>query len=116
MNFIIIFFLLFMGCTKIEPTIKSSCSNNGNIHFMYVDVPCEECVSMIEEIFNLNSNIFDYNMVRSKENHILINYCYNSQKTNIFFIEKSISDIGLLVNQPITSRNINSDNLCCSSE
>ena len=56
MNFILILFLLFIGCSKINPTIKSSCSNSGNIHFMYVNVPCEECVIMIEEILDLMKN------------------------------------------------------------
>ena len=116
MNFKLILFLLFIGCSKINSPIKSSCSNNGNIHFMYVNVPCEECVIMIEEILDLNPNIFDYNMVRNKENHVLVNYCYNYQETDFLFIEKSISDIGLLVNQPIGNQNINSDNLCCSSQ
>ena len=116
MNFILILFLLFIGCSKINPTIKSSCSNSGNIHFMYVNVPCEECVIMIEEILDLNPNIFDYNMVRNKENHILINYCYNSQETDVLFIEKSIADIGLLVNQGLENKLIISNTLCCTSQ
>ena len=56
---------------------------------MYINIPCEECVIIIEETLDLNSNIFDYNMVRNKENHILINYCYNSKNTDVFSIEKS---------------------------
>lgn len=116
MNLKLILFLLFIGCSKINSTIKSSCSNNGNIHFMYVNVPCEECVIMIEEILDLNPNIFDYNMVRNKENHILINYCYNYQETDVLFIEKSIADIGLLVNQSLENKLITSKTLCCPSQ
>ena len=55
-------------------------------------------------------------MVRNQDSHILINYCYNPKETDILFIEKSISDIGLLVNQALGSSNIISDNLCCSSQ
>ena len=83
---------------------------------MYVNVPCEECIIMIEEILDSNPNIFDYNMVRNKENHVLINYCYNSEQTDILFIEKSITDIGLLVNQNLESKLITSDTLCCTSQ
>ena len=50
-------------------------------------------------------------MVRNQDSHILINYCYNPKETDILFIEKSISDIGLLVNQARGSSNIISDNL-----
>ncbi len=112
----LIILLLAMGCTTISSDNKSSCSKNGNIHFMYVNIPCEECVMMIEEILDSNPNIFDYNMVRNKENHILINYCYNSEQTDILFIEKSISDIGLLVNQNLENKLIISDTLCCTSQ
>jgi len=111
-----IFFIFLIGCAKVGFSNKKSCANNGDIHFMYVNVPCEECVIMIEEILDLNSNIFDYNMVRNQDNHILINYCYNSSETDVLFIEKSISDRGLSVNQATGSQNINSDNLCCSSQ
>ncbi len=83
---------------------------------MYVNVPCEECVGMIEEILDLNPNIFDYNMVRNKENHILINYCYNYQETDVLFIEKSVTDIGLLVNQGLENNLITSNTLCCTSQ
>ena len=112
----IIFIILFISCTKVGFPNKKSCANSGEIHFMYVNVPCEECVMAIEEILDLNSNIFDYNMIRNQGSHILINYCYNSKETDILFIEKSISDIGLLVNQAHGSSNIISDNLCCSSQ
>ncbi len=112
----IIFIILFIGCAKVGFSNKKSCANNGDIHFMYVNVPCEECVMAIEEVLDLNSNIFDYNMVRNQDSHILINYCYNSEETDVLFIEKSISDMGLSVNQAAGSQHINSDNLCCSSQ
>ena len=111
-----IFLIFLIGCSKVGFSNKKSCANNGDIHFMYVNVPCEECVMVIEEVLDLNSNIFDYNMVRNQDSHILINYCYNPKETDILFIEKSISDIGLLVNQARGSSNIISDNLCCSSQ
>ena len=112
----IIFIILFISCTKVGFPNKKSCANSGEIHFMYVNVPCEECVVMIEEILDLNSNIFDYNMVRNRENHILINYCYNSQETDVLFIEKSITDIGLLVNQGLENKLIALNTLCCTSQ
>ena len=72
---------------------------------------------IIEELLESNSNIFDYNMVRNKENHILINYCYNSKKTDVFLIEQSITDIGLSVNQgAVNSQQGVSEILCCSSQ
>ena len=83
---------------------------------MYVNVPCEECVVKIEETLDLNLNIFDYNMIRNKETHILINYCYNSEQTDILSIEKSIADIGLLVNQNLENNLITSNTLCCTSQ
>ena len=116
MKFKLIILLLIISCSKISTSNKSSCSSNGNIHFMYVNVPCEECAMMIEETLNSNLNIFDYNMVRNKENHILINYCYNSEQTDILFIEKSITDIGLLVNQNLENNLITSNTLCCTSQ
>ena len=108
----IIFFLL-IGCTKIGPSNTNTCANNGNVDFIYIDVPCEECVIEIETILDSNSNIFDYDMVRNKENHIIIWICYHSKNTDILSIEKSITDIGLSVNQDILNTQTT---LCCGSQ
>ena len=116
MKFKLILFLLIIGCSKISSPKTDSCAKNGDIHFMYVSIPCEECAFAIEETLDSNPNIFDYNMVRNKENHILINYCYNSKKTDVIFIEKSIAEMGLSINQSISGRLDNLNTLCCTSQ
>ena len=103
--------MFLMSCMKFNSSSLESCANDGEIHFIYIDAPCEECIIEIQEFFNSNSNIFDYNMVRHKENHVLINYCYNSKKTDVIFIEKNILDMGLSIN----GVTINSP-LCCTSQ
>ena len=114
LKFIIL--LLLIGCSKINSSNKENCGDHGEFDFMYIYVPCEECVVTIEEILDSNPNIFDYNMVRNKENHIIIYYCYNHKETNVLFIEKSIIDMGLSINQNTGAQKIKSNVLCCTSQ
>ena len=63
------------------------------------------------------SDIFNYDIIRNKENHVLINYCYNYNNTASFIIEKKITDKGFSINEPLNAdqKKLLND-LCCTSQ
>ena len=48
-------FLFLIGCAKMssDSSNKASCANNGNVDFIYINSPCEECVLVVEEILDI---------------------------------------------------------------
>ena len=114
MNFFyLISFILITGCYNITQQ-ASTCKNSGNIDFIYINTPCDECIDMISKIINSNPNIFNSEIIRNKENHILINYCYNYHNTSSFLIEKTITDKGFLINQSLDDiKKQELESLCC---
>ena len=113
-NFILIILLLFIGCAS---NVEASCENSGMVDFMYINVPCDDCIPLIENIFKNNSNIFSYDIMQNRGNHIIINYCYNYKKITPQDIEKIILDNNFPINNSITSKQAQYlQNLCCNSQ
>ncbi len=113
--FIFIIFLLFINCAS-NSNQKSSCQNNGKIDFMYINIPCEKCVDLITEILDKNEYVFTYDIIRNKDSHILINYCYNYKKTTPIKIEEKFSSNNFPINKQITeSQKLNLSKLCCNN-
>ena len=110
---LLIFFLLIINCVS-NNSHKLSCESNGKIDFMYINIPCEECVSIIDNFFGNEENIFSYDMIRNKESHIIINYCYNYRKTSPSKIEKRLTDNNFAINQALTeAQKSKLIELCC---
>ena len=113
--FILIIFLLFINCAS-NSNQKSSCQNNGKIDFLYINIPCEDCINVINDIFANNINIFNYEMIRNKESHIIINYCYNYKKTTPVEIEEKFSSNNFPINKQMTeSQKLNLSEFCCNN-
>ena len=102
-----ILFILIAGCSNLGSK-SPTCENNGTIDFMYINIPCENCIIIVEAIMKSNPDIFDYDIIINQDNHIMINYCYNSNNISQLMIEKSILDYGFLINQPLTDKELNS--------
>ena len=112
-KFILIIFLLLIGYAS-NSTQKQTCQDSGKIDFMYVNIPCDECVNLIESIFTDHPHIFSYDIIRNKETHIIINYCYNYKKTNSQDIEETLIDNNFSINQSMTEIQEKSlQSLCC---
>tara|TARA_Y100001970_G_C14158967_1_gene817354 strand:- start:910 stop:1245 length:336 start_codon:yes stop_codon:yes gene_type:complete len=108
--------LLFLGCSTNTATTKDSpnCQNSGTIDFLYINVPCDDCIHFVEGLIENNGAIFDYNIIANKEQHILINYCYNNSMTSKLLIEEEFRDNGFIANQEMTEKQILFlENLCC---
>ena len=98
-----ILFVLIIGCSNLGSK-SPTCEKNGTIDFMYINIPCESCIMVIEEIMKSNSDIFDYDIIINQDNHIMINYCYNSSNISRLMVEKNILDYGFPINQPLTDK------------
>ena len=109
--------LLFLSCSANTATTKdsSNCQNSGTIDFLYINVPCDDCIHFVEGLIEDNEGIFDYNIIANKDEHILINYCYDNNSTSKLLIEEELRDNGFIANQEATVQQINFlENLCCT--
>ena len=114
-SLVLIIILLLSGCA-LDSKHKSTCQNNGAIDFMYIDIPCEECVDFIEDIFKNNSHIFSYDIETVSEHLLFINYCYNYKKITSQNIENMLTDNNFSINQTITdSQEDKLRELCCKT-
>ena len=112
-KFILIIILLFIGCAP-NNFQESTCLNNGSIDFMYINIPCDECINLIENILKNNPHIFNYDITQNKKNHIIINYCYDYKKISPQNIEKIFTDNSFPINKSMTdAQNKNLQDLCC---
>ena len=109
-------FLFILGCSNLKKTFPT-CENNGTVNFMYINIPCDNCINLIIEILESNSDIFNYDIIRNKDTHILINYCYDYNNTSSFIIEKKMIEKGFSMNETLneTQKKI-LENLCCTSQ
>ena len=107
--------LFFISCSTNPTNLKSqSCQKNGTIDFLYINIPCDSCISLVEQIMKSTDSIFDYNIIGSKDTHILVNYCYNNEKTSKLLIQELFLENGFVINQQMTeSQIINLESLCC---
>tara|TARA_B100001540_G_scaffold317379_1_gene350311 strand:+ start:201 stop:578 length:378 start_codon:yes stop_codon:yes gene_type:complete len=104
-----------ISCSSNNISLQSqSCQNNGTIDFLYIHIPCNSCINLVEEIIESNEGIFDYNIIGNKDTHILINYCYNQNKTSKMLIQEMFLKNGFAINQQMTDMQIDDlESLCC---
>ena len=114
--FLICFFVI--SCSTSNTNLKSqSCQNNGTIDFLYINIPCESCIQFIEELIEDNDGIFDYNIIGNKNEHILINYCYNDNLVSKLDIEEMFRSNGFILDREINKQQLLSlKALCCIEE
>ena len=114
-KFILFFILLFIGCSLDNSLNNLTCENNGKIDFMYVNIPCEKCVDLIAEIMDNNEYVFSYDIIRNKDSHILINYCYNYKKINSKNVEKMMINNNFSINKSMTQEQEKYlQSICCN--
>ena len=94
--------LFLLGCSQISQiSSETTWEKEGIINFMYIKIPCEECINLIEEILSLNENVFSYDITKNNVNEnifVLINYCYNYNATSSTIIEESVVEKGFSIN------------------
>ena len=57
-----IIFLFCIQCGTINQNQLKSCEDDGMINFTYINIPCKECVYFIQDLFNSNKAIFNYDI------------------------------------------------------
>ena len=101
----IIIFLFCIQCGTINQNQLKSCEDDGMINFTYINIPCKECVYFIQDLFNLNKAIFNYDITENNihnQTYILINYCYNHTIISPDIIEQELIDNGFIINEKLT--------------
>lgn len=118
LKFLLLLLLLF-GCSQIaQTTSRTTCQNDGTIDFMYINIPCKECIELIKDTLDANQEIFSYDITENniyEDVFILINYCYNYNTMSSPIIEESITDKGFIISG-VTSeeQKIILKNTCCN--
>ena len=101
----IIIFLFCIQCGTINQNQLKSCEDDGMINFTYINIPCKECIYFIQDIFNSNKAIFNYDITENSihnQTYILINYCYNHTIISPDIIEQELIDNGFIINEKLT--------------
>ena len=98
---ILIIVLLFIGCASNS---ARTCKNHGAIDFIYINVPCEGCIDLVNTIFANNNGIFSYDVTHNKEDNIMVTYCYDYKKINPEEIEKNMVDNNFPVNKKMNAQ------------
>ncbi len=96
--FHLIIFLLIVNCSQNSNNDSNMCQENGDIDFLYLKNTCESCVPFIENMLSENDNIFDYNLIVSANQSILINFCYNRKIITPTDIETLFKENGFNTN------------------
>ncbi len=87
-----------VNCSQNSNNDSNMCHENGDIDFIYLKNPCESCVPFIENMLSANDNIFDYNLIVSANQSILINFCYNQKIITPTDIETLFKENGFNTN------------------
>jgi hypothetical protein len=103
--------LFLWGCFQNFNGSANKCTKLGEIDFIYVQNSCESCIELIEKVLITNKDIFDYNLMASPNQNLLINICYNKKTLDIKDIENSFKDAGFSTNFELKSSDSVPD--CC---
>tara|TARA_A100001015_G_C14576215_1_gene551082 strand:- start:59 stop:421 length:363 start_codon:yes stop_codon:yes gene_type:complete len=90
----IVLSLFLWGCFLNFNDTADKCNKMGEIDFIYIQNSCESCIELIEKMLTVNEHIFDYNIMASPNQNLLINICYNKKILDINDIENSFKDAG----------------------
>ena len=107
MKYLSIIILLFVSCSTLNQSKKGTCEKNGMIDFMYIHVPCNECIELINSTMKENLSIFNYEITENTANgntFILINYCYNYDTISKNRIEKDLLNKGFVLNNTLSKQ------------
>ncbi len=115
---VLIIFLLCTGCSSISQESFQTCENDGMINFTYINIPCKNCIYLIQDILDSNKAIFNYDITENNMNeqiYLLINYCYNQTIISPDIIEQELIDNGFVINDKLSEQKITILNdRCCN--
>ena len=106
---ILIIFLFFSGCGKISQQNFQTCENDGMINFTYINIPCKNCIHLIQDLLDSNQAIFNYDITENNihnQIYLLINYCYNHAITSPDIIEQNLIENGFVINENLSEEKI----------
>jgi len=115
---ILIIFLFCLGCSVVNQNESQTCSEHGMISFTYINIPCKECIYLIQDILDSNKSIFNYDITDNTVHdqiYVLLNYCYNHATTSPNIIEQDLIDNGFIINENLSrQKQIVLQDRCCN--
>ena len=115
---ILIILLFCLGCGTVTQNNSQTCENDGMINFTYINIPCKNCIYLIQDILDSNKAIFNYDITENNMNeqiYLLINYCYNQTIISPDIIEQELIDNGFVINDKLSEQKITILNdRCCN--
>tara|TARA_Y100001960_G_C14267490_1_gene630589 strand:+ start:163 stop:546 length:384 start_codon:yes stop_codon:yes gene_type:complete len=115
---ILIILLFCLGCGTVTQNNSQTCENDGMINFTYINIPCKNCIYLIQDILDSNKAIFNYDITENNMNeqiYLLINYCYNQTIISPDIIEQELIDNGFVINEKLSEQKITILNdRCCN--
>ena len=115
---ILIILLFCLSCGTVTQNNSQTCENDGMINFTYINIPCKNCIYLIQDILDSNKAIFNYDITENNMNeqiYLLINYCYNQTIISPDIIEQELIDNGFVINDKLSEQKINILNdRCCN--
>ena len=115
---ILIILLFCLSCGTVTQNNSQTCENDGMINFTYINVPCKNCISLVQDLLDSNQAIFNYDITENNihnQIYLLINYCYNNAITSPDIIEQNLIDNGFVINGNLSEEKITLlQDRCCN--
>ena len=115
---ILIILLFCLSCGTVTQNNSQTCENDGMINFTYINIPCKNCIYLVQDLLNSNQAIFNYDITENNihnQIYLLINYCYNNAITSPDIIEQNLIDNGFLINENLSEEKITFlQDRCCN--
>ena len=106
---ILIILLFCLSCGTVTQNNSQTCENDGMINFTYINIPCKNCIYLVQDLLNSNQAIFNYDITENNihnQIYLLINYCYNNAITSPDIIEQNLIDNGFVINENLSEEKI----------
>jgi len=115
---ILIILLFCLSCGTVTQNNSQTCENDGIINFTYINIPCKNCIYLIQDLLDSNQAIFNYDITENNfhnQIYLLINYCYNHAITSPDIIEQNLIDNGFVINGNLSEEKITLlQDRCCN--
>ena len=115
---ILIILLFCLSCGTVTQNNSQTCENDGIINFTYINIPCKNCIYLIQDLLDSNQAIFNYDITENNfhnQIYLLINYCYNHTITSPDIIEQNLIDNGFVINGNLSEEKITLlQDRCCN--
>ena len=62
---ILIILLFCLSCGTVTQNNSQTCENDGMINFTYINIPCKNCIYLIQDLLDSNQAIFNYDITEN---------------------------------------------------